>query len=176
MGLGGEHRLCLLYTSERYWGTPLPIWECGCGHREVIGSIAELREKGIDVPEDIELHKPYIDAVHLTCPVCGKEMTRVPEVIDCWYDSGSMPFAQWHYPFENKETFEKNFPANFISEAVDQTRGWFYTLPVSYTHLRPFANASGAGTPTPPSPGLPGSSIWGPTPGSSPGGSSPRCV
>ena len=115
-------------SRERYWGTPLPIWECGCGHREVIGSIAELREKGIDVPEDIELHKPYIDAVHLTCPVCGKEMTRVPEVIDCWYDSGSMPFAQWHYPFENKETFEKNFPANFISEAVDQTRGWFYTL------------------------------------------------
>lgn len=115
-------------SRERYWGTPLPIWECSCGHRECIGSIAELKEKGIDVPENIELHKPYIDNVKLRCPECGKEMTRVTEVIDCWYDSGSMPFAQYHYPFENKELFEANFPAQFISEAVDQTRGWFYTL------------------------------------------------
>ncbi|WP_298844355.1 isoleucine--tRNA ligase [Clostridium sp.] len=115
-------------SRTRYWGTPLPIWECECGHRELIGSIAELNEKGIDVPEGIELHKPYIDNVHLKCPKCGKTMTRVEEVIDCWFDSGSMPFAQHHYPFENKEVFEANFPAQFISEAVDQTRGWFYTL------------------------------------------------
>jgi len=115
-------------SRERYWGTPLPIWECDCGHRECIGSIAELKEKGIQVPEDIELHKPYIDHVSLQCPKCAKEMRRVSEVIDCWYDSGSMPFAQHHYPFENKELFENNFPAQFISEAVDQTRGWFYTL------------------------------------------------
>ncbi|KYZ74851.1 isoleucine--tRNA ligase [Anaerosporomusa subterranea] len=115
-------------SRERYWGTPLPIWECDCGHRECIGSIAELREKGIAVPDDIELHKPYIDQIELACPDCGKAMQRVSEVIDCWYDSGSMPFAQHHYPFENKELFEKNFPAQFISEAVDQTRGWFYTL------------------------------------------------
>lgn len=115
-------------SRTRYWGTPLPIWECECGHRELIGSIAELNEKGIDVPEGIELHKPYIDKVHLNCPKCGKTMTRVEEVIDCWFDSGSMPFAQHHYPFENKEIFEANFPAQFISEAVDQTRGWFYTL------------------------------------------------
>ncbi|MBU3178899.1 isoleucine--tRNA ligase [Clostridium estertheticum] len=115
-------------SRTRYWGTPLPIWECECGHRELIGSIAELNEKGIDVPDGIELHKPYIDNVHLKCPECGKTMTRVEEVIDCWFDSGSMPFAQHHYPFENKEVFEANFPAQFISEAVDQTRGWFYTL------------------------------------------------
>ncbi|MBU3114610.1 isoleucine--tRNA ligase [Clostridium lacusfryxellense] len=115
-------------SRTRYWGTPLPIWECECGHREMIGSIAELNEKGIDVPQGIELHKPYIDNVHLTCPKCGKSMDRVEEVIDCWFDSGSMPFAQHHYPFENKELFEANFPAQFISEAVDQTRGWFYTL------------------------------------------------
>lgn len=115
-------------SRERYWGTPLPIWECECGHRECIGSIEELKTKGINVSENIELHKPYIDEVKLTCPHCGKPMTRVSEVIDCWFDSGSMPFAQHHYPFENKELFEKNFPANFISEAVDQTRGWFYTL------------------------------------------------
>jgi len=115
-------------SRSRYWGTPLPIWECECGHRECIGSIAELKEKGINVPEDIELHKPYVDDVHLKCSCCGKEMKRVPDVIDCWFDSGSMPFAQWHYPFENKELFEENFPADFISEAIDQTRGWFYTL------------------------------------------------
>ena len=130
-------------SRERYWGTPLPIWECECGHRECIGSIQELKEKGIDVPEDIELHKPYIDAVKLRCPHCGKEMKRVPEVIDCWFDSGSMPFAQHHYPFENKELFEQNFPAQFISEAVDQTRGWFYTLLAISTVLfdtNPFEN------------------------------------
>ncbi len=115
-------------SRDRYWGTPLPIWGCECGHEECIGSIKDLKEKGINVPEDIELHKPYIDDVHLKCPECGKEMTRVKEVMDCWFDSGSMPFAQLHYPFENKELFEKNFPAQFISEAVDQTRGWFYTL------------------------------------------------
>lgn len=115
-------------SRDRYWGTPLPIWECECGHRHLIGSIEELKEKGINVPENIELHKPYIDAVKLKCDECGKEMTRVSEVIDCWFDSGSMPFAQLHYPFENKELFDANFPAQFISEAVDQTRGWFYTL------------------------------------------------
>jgi isoleucyl-tRNA synthetase len=115
-------------SRERYWGTPLPIWECECGHREMIGSIEELKAKGKNVPNDIELHKPYIDAVHLECPHCHKEMARVSDVIDCWFDSGSMPFAQHHYPFENKELFEENFPAQFISEAVDQTRGWFYTL------------------------------------------------
>lgn len=115
-------------SRERYWGTPLPIWECECGHRHTVGSIAELKEMSPDCPEEIELHKPFIDKVHLTCPECGGTMTRVTEVIDCWFDSGSMPFAQFHYPFENKELFEANFPANFISEAVDQTRGWFYTL------------------------------------------------
>ena len=115
-------------SRDRYWGTPLPIWQCECGHKECIGSIEELKNKGINVPKDIELHKPYIDAVHLNCPECGKEMERVKEVIDCWFDSGSMPFAQLHYPFENKELFEQNYPAQFISEAVDQTRGWFYTL------------------------------------------------
>jgi isoleucyl-tRNA synthetase len=115
-------------SRDRYWGTPLPIWECECGHRECIGSREELKEKGVDVPENLELHKPYIDRVKLTCPKCSGEMTRTSEVIDCWFDSGSMPFAQHHYPFENKEVFEKTFPAQFISEAVDQTRGWFYTL------------------------------------------------
>ncbi|MGI6617319.1 MAG: isoleucine--tRNA ligase [Saccharofermentanales bacterium] len=116
-------------SRERYWGTPLPIWECSsCGKRHMVGSIAELKEMSPDCPEDIELHKPMIDAVHLTCPDCGSLMTRVPEVIDCWYDSGSMPFAQYHYPFENREIFEERFPADFISEAIDQTRGWFYNL------------------------------------------------
>ena len=113
---------------NRYWGTPLPVWQCECGHQDCIGSIEELKEKADNCPDDIELHRPYIDAVTIKCPKCGKEMHRVPEVIDCWFDSGSMPFAQHHYPFENKETFEKQFPAQFISEAVDQTRGWFYSL------------------------------------------------
>ncbi|MCY6355597.1 isoleucine--tRNA ligase [Clostridium sp. ZS2-4] len=122
-------------SRDRYWGTPLPIWECECGHRECIGSVQELKEKGINVPDGIELHKPYIDAVKLTCPHCQKEMTRTGEVIDCWFDSGSMPFAQHHYPFENKEVFDKTFPAQFISEAVDQTRGWFYTLLAISTSL-----------------------------------------
>ncbi len=115
-------------SRERYWGTPLPIWECECGHRHAIGSIQELREMGEDVSENIELHKPYIDNVFLKCPKCQGRMKRVQEVIDCWYDSGSMPFAQWHYPFENKEVFNDNYPADFISEALDQTRGWFYVL------------------------------------------------
>ncbi|HHX71914.1 MAG TPA: isoleucine--tRNA ligase, partial [Clostridiales bacterium] len=115
-------------SRARYWGTPLPIWECECGHFHTIGSIAELKEKGRNVPEDIELHKPYVDQITITCDCCGKDMHRTPDVIDCWFDSGSMPFAQWHYPFENKEIFEENYPAQFISEAIDQTRGWFYTL------------------------------------------------
>ncbi|MBR6399870.1 MAG: isoleucine--tRNA ligase [Firmicutes bacterium] len=115
-------------SRERYWGTPLPIWECECGHREAVGSIEQLKSMSDDCPDDIELHKPYIDNVHLNCPKCGKKMQRVTEVIDCWFDSGSMPFAQWHYPFENKEIFDENYPADFISEAIDQTRGWFYTL------------------------------------------------
>ncbi|MBR2593187.1 MAG: isoleucine--tRNA ligase [Firmicutes bacterium] len=115
-------------SRERYWGTPLPIWECECGHRHAIGSIAELKEMSDNCPDEIELHKPYIDAVTIKCPKCGKQMKRVPEVIDCWFDSGSMPFAQLHYPFENQEEFKTHFPADFISEAVDQTRGWFYTL------------------------------------------------
>ncbi|MTK13841.1 MAG: isoleucine--tRNA ligase [Clostridiaceae bacterium] len=115
-------------SRDRYWGTPLPIWECECGHRECIGSKEELKEKSVGNVENVELHKPFIDNVKLRCPHCGKEMTRTAEVIDCWFDSGSMPFAQHHYPFENKEVFEKNFPGQFISEAVDQTRGWFYTL------------------------------------------------
>ena len=125
-------------SRDRYWGTPLPIWTCEnekCGHQECIGSIKELKEKAIDCPDDIELHKPYIDNVHLKCPHCGKQMHRAKEVIDCWFDSGSMPFAQLHYPFENQDLFEKNFPAQFISEAVDQTRGWFYTLTALGTAL-----------------------------------------
>ena len=115
-------------SRERYWGTPLPIWVCEEGHIHVIGSRQELREMATAPVGDIELHRPYVDQIEITCPECGKPMRRVKEVIDCWYDSGSMPFAQWHYPFENKEIFEKRFPANFISEAIDQTRGWFYTL------------------------------------------------
>ena len=115
-------------SRNRYWGTPLPVWQCECGHQDCIGSIEELKEKADNCPDDIELHRPYIDAVTIKCPKCGKEMHRVPEVIDCWFDSGSMPFAQHHYPFENKELFEQQFPADFISEAVDQTRGWFYSL------------------------------------------------
>lgn len=130
-------------SRERYWGTPLPIWECSCGHRHMIGSRKELEEMAVDCPADLELHKPYIDGVVLHCPKCGGQMKRVSEVIDCWFDSGSMPFAQWHYPFENKEVFQRNFPADFISEAVDQTRGWFYTLMAISTLLfekSPFKN------------------------------------
>lgn len=130
-------------SRDRYWGTPLPIWQCECGHRDCIGSRAELEEKATTDCKGIELHKPYVDGIKLKCPECGKEMTRTNEVIDCWFDSGSMPFAQWHYPFENKEKFEKNFPAQFISEAVDQTRGWFYTLMALSTCLfdtNPFEN------------------------------------
>ena len=129
-------------SRERFWGTPLPIWECGCGYRHCIGSVSELKslaksggvdnKDGIEISpvelDSVELHKPYIDKVVLTCPKCSKDMHRVPEVIDCWFDSGAMPFAQWHYPFENEDLFKENFPADFISEAVDQTRGWFYSL------------------------------------------------
>ncbi len=122
-------------SRNRYWGTPLNIWECECGHMHSIGSIAELKEMSDNCPEEIELHRPYIDAVTIKCPKCGKEMHRVPEVIDCWFDSGAMPFAQHHYPFENKEVFEQQFPAQFISEAVDQTRGWFYSLLAESTLL-----------------------------------------
>ena len=130
-------------SRERYWGTPLPIWTCECGHIHVIGSRKELCELGHNVDPNIELHRPYIDQVVLTCEKCGGEMHRVKDVIDCWYDSGSMPFAQWHYPFENKEQFERRFPAQFISEAIDQTRGWFYTLLAISTCLfdtNPFEN------------------------------------
>ena len=115
-------------SRNRYWGTPLNIWECECGHQHSIGSIEELKTMSDNCPDDIELHRPYIDEVTIRCPKCGKPMHRVPEVIDCWFDSGSMPFAQHHYPFENKDLFEQQFPADFISEAVDQTRGWFYSL------------------------------------------------
>ena len=115
-------------SRNRYWGTPLNIWQCECGHMHSVGSIEELKSMSDNCPDDIELHRPYIDAVTIKCPHCGKQMHRVPEVIDCWFDSGSMPFAQHHYPFENKELFESQFPADFISEAVDQTRGWFYSL------------------------------------------------
>ena len=130
-------------SRNRYWGTPLNIWECECGHRHSIGSIEELKSMSDNCPDNIELHRPYIDAVTIKCPHCGKEMHRVPEVIDCWFDSGSMPFAQYHYPFENHELFEAQFPADFISEAVDQTRGWFYSLMAISTLLfnkAPFKN------------------------------------
>ena len=115
-------------SRNRYWGTPLNIWECSCGHRHSIGSIEELKSMSNNCPDNIELHRPFIDEVTIKCPKCQGEMKRVSEVIDCWFDSGSMPFAQWHYPFENKEMFDSQFPANFISEGVDQTRGWFYSL------------------------------------------------
>lgn len=116
-------------SRDRYWGTPLNIWICDeCGERHSIGSIQELKEMSENCPENIELHRPYIDAVTIKCPKCGGEMHRTKEVIDCWFDSGAMPFAQWHYPFENEKIFEENYPADFISEAVDQTRGWFYSL------------------------------------------------
>ncbi|MBQ2940076.1 MAG: isoleucine--tRNA ligase [Clostridia bacterium] len=115
-------------SRNRYWGTPLNIWECECGHRHAVGSIAELKEMSDNCPDEIELHRPFVDNVTLKCPACGGSMKRVPEVIDCWFDSGAMPFAQHHYPFENQDLFEAQFPADFISEAVDQTRGWFYSL------------------------------------------------
>ena len=116
-------------SRSRYWGTPLPIWQCECGHLECMGSRAELVEKANEnIDETIELHRPYVDEVTLTCPKCGKVMHRVPDVMDCWFDSGSMPFAQWHYPFEHKDDFDKLFPADFICEGIDQTRGWFYSL------------------------------------------------
>ena len=123
-------------SRNRYWGTPLPVWECSCGHQECIGSRAELAERSGN-PDDakVELHRPYIDAVTFKCPDCGGEMHRVPEVIDCWFDSGAMPFAQHHYPFENEDLFKQQFPAQFISEAVDQTRGWFYSLMAESTLL-----------------------------------------
>ena len=131
-------------SRSRYWGSPIPYWKCECGYATMIGSIKELKEKAIEeIPEDFDLHKPYIDNVHLTCPECGKTMTRIPDVLDCWFDSGSMPFAQYHYPFENTELFESQFPADFICEGIDQTRGWFYTLMVISTFVKgcsPFKN------------------------------------
>lgn len=122
-------------SRNRYWGTPLNIWECECGHKHAIGSIEELKSMSDDCPENVELHRPYIDNVLINCPKCSKKMKRVAEVIDCWFDSGAMPFAQWHYPFENKEIFENNFPADFITEGLDQTRGWFYSLMAESTLL-----------------------------------------
>ena len=123
-------------SRNRYWGTPLNIWECECGHQHSVGSRQELFEmSGNERAKDVELHRPYIDEIEIKCPKCGKPMHRVPEVIDCWFDSGAMPFAQHHYPFENKELFEQQFPAQFISEAVDQTRGWFYSLLAESTLL-----------------------------------------
>ena len=124
-------------SRNRYWGTPLPLWTCSCGHQEMIGSREELKEKAIEKVDTkkIDLHRPYVDDIHLTCPHCGKKMTRVEEVIDCWFDSGAMPFAQYHYPFENKELWDNQFPADFISEGIDQTRGWFYSLLVISTFV-----------------------------------------
>lgn len=123
-------------SRSRYWGTPLPLYRCECGHIESVGSIADLREKATtDVPEDVELHRPYVDDIKLRCPKCGGEMTREPDVVDVWFDSGSMPFAQWHYPFENKDNFNELFPADFISEGIDQTRGWFYSLIAISTYM-----------------------------------------
>ena len=130
-------------SRNRYWGTPLNIWTCGCGKQICVGSKEELKELADNYPEDLELHRPYVDAVTIPCPDCGKKMHRVPEVIDCWFDSGAMPFAQYHYPFENQKLFESQFPADFISEAVDQTRGWFYSLMAISTlifNCAPFKN------------------------------------
>jgi isoleucyl-tRNA synthetase len=124
-------------SRSRYWGTPIPVWKCECGHLECIGSRKELVEKSIeDIDENIELHRPYVDEVHLRCPECGKEMSRIPEVMDCWFDSGAMPFAQWHYPFEHKDDFDQLFPADFICEGIDQTRGWFYSLMAISTFIK----------------------------------------
>lgn len=131
-------------SRTRYWGSPIPYFKCECGHTDMLGSIEELKEKAIEeIGDDFDLHKPYIDNVHLKCPKCGKPMIRIPDVLDCWFDSGSMPFAQYHYPFENQELWETQFPADFICEGIDQTRGWFYTLLVISTFVKgcaPFKN------------------------------------
>ena len=124
-------------SRNRYWGTPIPLWRCECGHDIMVGSRKELAELAIeDIDENIELHRPYVDDVHIKCPKCGKTMNRVTDVMDCWFDSGSMPFAQYHYPFENKELFDSQYPADFISEGIDQTRGWFYSLLVISTFVK----------------------------------------
>ncbi len=124
-------------SRSRYWGTPLPLWRCECGHQEMIGSRKELVDAAIEnIDETIELHRPYVDDIHIKCPKCGKTMSRVKDVIDCWFDSGSMPFAQYHYPFENMELWQTQFPADFISEGIDQTRGWFYSLIVISVFLK----------------------------------------
>ena len=124
-------------SRSRYWGTPLPLWRCSCGYDEMIGSREELVEKSIEkIDETIDLHRPYVDDVHIKCPKCGKEMSRVKDVIDCWFDSGAMPFAQYHYPFENMDLWESQFPADFICEGIDQTRGWFYSLLVISTFVK----------------------------------------
>ncbi len=131
-------------SRSRYWGSPIPYYKCECGHAHMVGSIAELKELAIEpIPDDLDLHKPYIDQIHIKCSKCGKSMTRIPDVLDCWFDSGSMPFAQYHYPFENQELWESQFPADFICEGIDQTRGWFYTLMVISTFVKgcsPFKN------------------------------------
>ncbi len=131
-------------SRSRYWGSPIPYWKCECGYTHMVGSIQELKDMAIEkIPNDLDLHKPYIDGVHLKCEKCGGVMTRIPDVLDCWFDSGSMPFAQYHYPFENQELWESQFPADFICEGIDQTRGWFYTLMVISTFIKgcsPFKN------------------------------------
>ena len=131
-------------SRSRYWGSPIPYWKCECGHVHMVGSVEELKEMAIEnIDETLDLHKPYIDNVHLKCEKCGKSMTRIPDVLDCWFDSGAMPFAQYHYPFENKELWDEQFPADFICEGIDQTRGWFYTLMVISTFVKgcsPFKN------------------------------------